>query len=127
MAASKRHGEGTISSEKKLDSVVKRQRIQEENSPGEPSPKNTLYVHNLNDKVRIKTMRENLYLFFSTYGEVLQISMSPKLRGQAFVVLRSVDEANLARLSLQGDQFFGKPVHIQFSKHNTKSIIDEQA
>lgn len=35
----------------------------------------TLYVRNLNDKLKIEEMRVNLYMLFSTYGEVSQVRM----------------------------------------------------
>lgn len=85
-------------------------------------PRSTLYISNLNDQVKISTLRTNLYLLFSTFGEVLRIAMSPKLRGQAFVVLSTVDEANLAMISLKDESFFGKPLRIQFSKSDMKEV-----
>ncbi|CUS21909.1 LAQU0S04e03598g1_1 [Lachancea quebecensis] len=88
-------------------------------------PKKTLYVNNLNDKIKIQTLRENLYLLFSTYGEVLQINVSKKNRGQAFIVLRTADEANIAMISLQKEPFFDKELHIQFSKQDSKLVASE--
>lgn len=40
-----------------------------------PEPVPTLYARNLNDKVRIEEMRMNLYMLFSTYGEIVQVRM----------------------------------------------------
>ena len=91
MSAQKRKaGTATISPEMKKSKVL--------SAAAEPEvePKRTLYVHNLNDRVKIQTLRENLFLLFSTYGEVLQIDMSKRIRGQAFIVLKTVDEANIA-------------------------------
>ncbi|AGO10012.1 AaceriAAR022Wp [[Ashbya] aceris (nom. inval.)] len=85
-------------------------------------PRNTLYVSNLNDQIKSNTLKTNLYLLFSTFGEVVKIAMSPKLRGQAFVVLSTVDEANLAMISLKDESFFGKPLRIQFSKSDMKEV-----
>ncbi|SCU79010.1 LAMI_0A06942g1_1 [Lachancea mirantina] len=89
------------------------------------TPKRTLYVSNLNDKIKIATLRENLYLLFSTYGEVVNVAMSPKTRGQAFVFLQKLDEANLALITLQDEPFFGKPLRIAFSRHETRSVGEE--
>ncbi|AMD21933.1 HFR078Wp [Eremothecium sinecaudum] len=94
------------------------QQPSEENS----TPKNTLYVNNLNDQIRVETLKSNLYLLFSTFGEVLRVSISHKQRGQAFIIFRSVDEANLAMLSLKNEHLFGKPMHIEFSKADTKDV-----
>ncbi|CAR24351.1 U2 snRNP complex subunit MSL1 [Lachancea thermotolerans CBS 6340] len=89
------------------------------------SPKKTLYVNNLNDKIKVQTLRENLYLLFSTYGEVLQINVSNKNRGQAFIVLRTPDEANVAMISLQKETFFEKELHIQFSRQDSKLVASD--
>lgn len=86
------------------------------------TPKNTLYVQNLNDKIKINTLRESLYMLFVTYGEVLKVAVSPKHRGQAFIMFRTVDEANLALLSLKDELFFGKNIKLQFSKENTTNV-----
>ncbi|KAH3898858.1 related to U2 small nuclear ribonucleoprotein B'' [Saccharomycodes ludwigii] len=83
-------------------------------------PKNTLYVHNLNWKINKETLRENLYLLFSTYGEVIEIFINLKMREQAFVVFKNVDEANLAKLSLNQESFFDKPLQIEFSNKVTE-------
>lgn len=91
----------------------------EEKRDGLSSPKNTLYLRNLNDKIREHILRENLYLMFSVYGEVLKISITRKQRGQAFVIFSTIDEANLAKISLDGEPLFGKILKIEFSKQNT--------
>lgn len=85
-------------------------------------PKNTLYINNLNDQIRLHTLRESLYLLFATYGEVLKVSVRPKTRGQAFITFRTVEEANLALLSLKDETFFSKPLRIQFSNTNTTKL-----
>ncbi|CCC67777.1 hypothetical protein NCAS_0A12190 [Naumovozyma castellii] len=86
-------------------------------------PKNTLYVNNLDEKINTKRLRTNLFLLFSIYGEVLKVAISAKKqRGQAFITMRTVDEANLALISLNNEPFFDKPLHIQFSKTNSYII-----
>ncbi|KAL6947596.1 hypothetical protein ACO0RG_000171 [Hanseniaspora osmophila] len=85
-------------------------------SKQESLPTHTLYIHNLNWKIEHGKLRENLYLIFSTYGEVLNIYMNHKLREQAFITFKSVDEANFAKISLNKEMFFGKPLHIEYSK-----------
>ncbi|SGZ58226.1 CIC11C00000004742 [Sungouiella intermedia] len=80
----------------------------------------TLYVHNLNDKISRSLLKHNLYLLFSTYGDVLDINM--KLRGQAHVIMESKEAAARALKSLLDHPFFGKPLHIDFSKSKSKCI-----
>lgn len=82
--------------------------------------RNTLYINNLNEKVSTRKLRISLYMMFSTYGEVLKIYINFKRqRGQAFVTLRTPEEAQLAKVSLQGEIFFDKELHIDFSKANS--------
>ena len=47
-------------------------------------------------------MRVNLYLLFSTYGELVQVRMreTQQLRGQAFVVYKEQASADRALLEL---------------------------
>ena len=86
-------------------------------------PKNTLYVSNLNTKIDVRRLRENLFLLFSIYGEVLKVSINFKTeRGRAFVTMRTADEANLALLSLNSEPFFGQPLNIDFSKKDTQGL-----
>ena len=79
-------------------------------------PNRTLYVHNLNWKIEHGNLRENLYLIFSTYGEILDIYMNHKQREQAFITFKNVDVANFAKISLSKEIFFSKPLHIEFCK-----------
>ena len=64
-------------------------------------------------------MRVNLYMLFSTYGEVVQVRMRPtqQLRGQAFVVFKdqlSADRAlnELQLLSVFGTQLVSHPTNL---------------
>ncbi|KAH7581123.1 U2 small nuclear ribonucleoprotein B'' [Nakaseomyces glabratus] len=87
------------------------------------TPKNTLYIRNLNEKINTKRLRHGLFMLFSIYGEVLKVTINFKaLRAQAFITLRSVEEASLAKAALEGEVFFNKPLSIEFSKANTKDL-----
>lgn len=90
----------------------------------EEVPSQTLYVKNLNDQVHPKTLKHNLYLLFSTYGDVIQISN--KHRGQAHILFDSVENSNLAMKCLQSEDFFNKQLVIRYSKTESKLLrIDE--
>lgn len=85
-----------------------------------PEPSNTLYINNLNTKINTKKLRTNLFLLFSMYGEVIKITINfKKERGQAFILFKSIDDANIAKLALNNELLFDKPLSIQFSKKNT--------
>ncbi|CAI4064921.1 hypothetical protein SKDZ_09G1710 [Saccharomyces kudriavzevii ZP591] len=85
--------------------------------------KNTLYVSQLNEKINVQRLRVNLFLLFATFGEVLKVSMNfKKQRGQAFVTMRTIDQASLAQISLNGELFFDKTLKVEFSKNETKTL-----
>ena len=101
--------------------VKKKQKTKEsKDSSVTISPKPTLYINNIPDGLGSNKIRTNLYLLFSIYGEVIKISVKTRRqRGQAFVRMRTADEANLALISLNNELFFEKPLRVQFSKKNT--------
>ena len=85
-----------------------------------PEPKNTLHVSNLNEKTNTKKLRYSLYLLFSIYGEVLKVQINfRKVRSQAFITMRTVEEATLAKASLDKELFYNKELAIEFSNSNT--------
>jgi RNA recognition motif-containing protein len=53
-----------------------------------------------------------LYFLFSQYGEILDIvtKKSREMRGQAFIVFRSLESATAAKSALQNFNFFDKPI-----------------
>ncbi|KAK0554790.1 hypothetical protein OC845_000612 [Tilletia horrida] len=67
----------------------------------EPLPENaseTVYVRNLNEKVRLPILKETLTNLFSLYGDVLSVTAHSNLRmrGQAFIALDNKAAANKA-------------------------------
>lgn len=106
-----------VRKKQKVSKVIAKER----NSKNEP--KHTLYINNLSDHIGSNRLRTNLYLLFSIYGEVIKISINTKKeRGQAFITMRTIDESNLAMISLNNEPFFGKPLQIQFSKKDTTEL-----
>ena len=73
-------------------------------------PNQSLYISNLNDKLRKDDLRLSLYTLFSTYGVVLDVVAlkTKKMRGQAHVAFRDIGTATLAMRGCQGMRFFGK-------------------
>lgn len=83
----------------------------------------TLYVHNLSDGIGSQKLREQLYLLFSTCGEVVKVSINVrKNRGQAFITMKTVDESNLAAGLLNGETFMGRTLSVEFSKQETLNL-----
>lgn len=80
-------------------------------------PNQTLYVTNLpSAKIQKEDLRTALYMLFSTYGAVLDVVAlkTMKMRGQAHIVFKDIQTATQAMRSLDGFEFFGRPM-VRFS------------
>ncbi|KAG9248315.1 nucleotide-binding, alpha-beta plait [Calycina marina] len=87
-------------------------------------PSQSLYITNLpNSKIQKNDLRISLYMLFSTYGPVLDVVAlkTEKMRGQAHIVFRDIQTATQAMRALQGFEFFGKEMKLQYAK--TKSDV----
>lgn len=73
-------------------------------------PNQSLYVQNLPEKLRKEDLRRELYMLFSTYGSVLDITAlkTKRMRGQAHILFKDVDTAVQAMRACQGFDFFGR-------------------
>ncbi|ANZ74375.1 BA75_00955T0 [Komagataella pastoris] len=90
----------------------------------EKSSSYTLYVKNINDKLKPHQLEQQLYYLFSVYGDVVAINCPPKMRGQAFISLSDSNDTIVARNKLQNRVIFGKKLIIEFAKNNSKKIED---
>eukprot|EP01017_Pseudomicrothorax_dubius_P027761 TRINITY_DN3239_c0_g5_i1.p1 TRINITY_DN3239_c0_g5~~TRINITY_DN3239_c0_g5_i1.p1 ORF type:complete len:134 (-),score=21.47 TRINITY_DN3239_c0_g5_i1:515-916(-) len=82
----------------------------------EGEPNQTIYVNNLNDKIKAEELKTSLYFLFSQFGEVVEIVIknTNKMRGQAFVIFRDINATGYAIKALQGFNFFEKPMVIVY-------------
>ena len=73
-------------------------------------------------------MKECLFGLFSKFGEVLAVSAKRNvvMRGQAFVVFKSKGDAGSALRGLNGNQFFGKNMEIQWAKRDSDFLLKEK-
>lgn len=73
-------------------------------------PNQTIYINNLNDKIKKFQLRKSLYYAFSAFGYIFDIVTlkTEKLRGQAWIVFDSIETATNAVKSMNGFMFFGK-------------------
>ncbi|KAI0478727.1 hypothetical protein GGR56DRAFT_672731 [Xylariaceae sp. FL0804] len=88
-------------------------------------PNQTLYVTNIpSAKVSKEDLKTALYMLFSTFGPVLDIVAlkTMKMRGQAHVVFRDMQAATQAMRSLEGFEFLGKELKIQYAKSKSDTI-----
>ncbi|KAF9904408.1 hypothetical protein BX616_001309 [Lobosporangium transversale] len=88
-----------------------------------PASNPSLYIKNLNEKIKLDVLKKSLKTIFGQYGEVLNIvaHSNIRMRGQAFVIFENEDAATKALSEVQSFPLYGKPMVIQFAK--TKSDI----
>lgn len=91
------------------------------------APNQTIYINNINEKVKKDELKKALHAIFSQFGKVLDVvSLKTfRLRGQAWVVFEGVTQATNALRSIQGFPFYDKPMRIAYAK--TKSDVVAKA
>ncbi|TXG69635.1 hypothetical protein EZV62_004570 [Acer yangbiense] len=79
---------------------------------GDIPPNQTIYIKNLNEKVKKEELKRSLYCLFSQYGRILDVVnlKTAKLRGQAWVVFSEVTAASNAVRQMQNFPFYEKPM-----------------
>lgn len=87
-------------------------------------PNATLYVKNIDWKIKKGLLRRALYSLFSRHGKVLEIVALRKdgLRGQAFVIMDSIPSASAALQAEQGFTFFEKDLVIEYAKEKSDRV-----
>ena len=67
-------------------------------------PNHTIYINNLNEKIKKEDLKKSLYAIFSQFGQILDIVAlkTLKMRGQAFVIFKEINSATNALRSMQG-------------------------
>eukprot|EP00088_Acartia_fossae_P002310 TRINITY_DN10928_c0_g2_i4.p1 TRINITY_DN10928_c0_g2~~TRINITY_DN10928_c0_g2_i4.p1 ORF type:complete len:225 (+),score=102.56 TRINITY_DN10928_c0_g2_i4:54-728(+) len=87
-------------------------------------PNHTIYINNLNEKIKKEDLKKSLYAIFSQFGQILDIVAlkTLKMRGQAFVIFKEIGSATNALRSMQGFPFYDKPMRIAYSKTDSDLI-----
>ncbi|KAI8485928.1 PREDICTED: U1 small nuclear ribonucleoprotein A-like [Branchiostoma belcheri] len=87
-------------------------------------PNHTIYINNLNEKVKKEELKKSLYAIFSQFGQIMDIVAlkTLKMRGQAFVIFKDINSATQALRSMQGFPFYDKPMRIAYSKTDSDAI-----
>ena len=72
----------------------------------------TLYIQNLNEKVKIPVLKASLRSLFKSYGEVVDVvaHANLRMRGQAFVSFESPEIAKKALKEVRGFPLYSKPM-----------------
>ena len=87
-------------------------------------PNHTIYVNNLNEKIKKEDLKKSLYAIFTQFGQILDIVAlkTLKMRGQAFVIFKEISSATNALRSMQGFPFYDKPMRINYAKGDSDMI-----
>jgi len=87
-------------------------------------PNHTIYINNLNEKVKKEELKKSLYAIFSQFGPIMDIVAlkTLKLRGQAWVIFKEINSATNALRSMQGFPFYDKPMRINYAKTDSDAI-----
>ena len=87
-------------------------------------PNPTIYINNLNEKIKKEELKKSLYAIFSQFGQILDIVAlkTLKMRGQAFIIFGDVNSASSALRSMQGFPFYDKPMRIAYAKEKSDAI-----
>lgn len=85
----------------------------------------TLYIQNLNEKVRIDVLKASLRGLFKSYGEVLDVvaHSNLRMRGQAFVSFASPEVAAKALKEVRGFPLYSKPMQISFARTRSDAVV----
>lgn len=90
-----------------------------------PPPNTALYIKNIDSKIKKNEVKKQLYALCITYGRILDIitTRADGMRGQAFVVFEDLASSTAALRALDGFNFYGKPLMIDYAKSKSKATI----
>ncbi|KAJ4155383.1 hypothetical protein LMH87_000631 [Akanthomyces muscarius] len=92
----------------------------------ESAPISTVYIQNLEERVKPKPLTEALRTIFSEFGQVIDVVVKTNLKakGQAFVVLDSPAGAQEAVDEINGFPLFDKPMRMAMAKSRSDKTIE---
>ncbi|KIM82314.1 hypothetical protein PILCRDRAFT_475666 [Piloderma croceum F 1598] len=85
----------------------------------------TLYIQNLNEKIKIDVLKSSLRGLFKSYGEVLDVvaHSNLRMRGQAFVSFADPQVAKKAMKEVRGFPLYSKPMQISFARTRSDAVV----
>lgn len=92
-------------------------------------PHPSVYVKNLQERIKIDDLKEALTEIFSEYGTVIDLvaKKNLKARGQAFVVFEDVESAERAIKEVQGFELFEKPMLLDYAKTRSDATVQKES
>jgi hypothetical protein len=90
------------------------------------APSQTLYLRNIDDKISVNELKRELYCLFSFVAPVVEIEARKgvKTRGQAWISFANTETATIVMQKLQGFNFLGRELSIEYAKSRSKAIAD---
>jgi len=90
-----------------------------------PTPAPSVYVRNLEERVKPEPLKQALRAIFSEYGNVIDVvaKTNLKAKGQAFVVFVSPESAAAAIDEVQGFDLFDRPMHLAFARTRSDASV----
>jgi RNA recognition motif-containing protein len=94
----------------------------------EAPPNQTVYVQNLNEKIKIEELKKSLYHVYSQFGNILDIHCKKtlKMRGQAWIIFEDMSAATKALREMQGFNFYAKPMKCSYAKVKSDVIAKKE-
>ncbi|KAI5923703.1 RNA recognition domain-containing protein [Camillea tinctor] len=88
-------------------------------------PISTVYVRNLEERVKPEPLKEALSVVFSEYGNIVEIvaKTNLKAKGQAFVVFDRPESALQAIEEVQGFELFDKPMEVALARTRSDATV----
>ncbi len=85
----------------------------------------SVYVRNLEERIKPEALKEALHAVFSEFGNVIDIvaKTNLKAKGQAFVVYDSPESALSAIEEAQGFELFDKPMHVALARTRSDATV----
>ncbi|KAI0506135.1 RNA recognition domain-containing protein [Xylaria bambusicola] len=85
----------------------------------------TVYVRNLEERVKPEALKEALTTVFSEYGNIIDIvaKTNLKAKGQAFIVFDKPESAHQAILEVQGFELFDKPMQLALARTRSDATV----
>ncbi|KAF9048264.1 RNA-binding domain-containing protein [Hymenopellis radicata] len=94
--------------------------------PAEPEkPKcETLYIQNLNEKIKLDVLKSSLKGLFKPYGVLDVVAhKNLRMRGQAFVSFESSEQAEKAMNDVRGFPLYSKSMQISFARTRADAVV----
>jgi len=88
-------------------------------------PNNTIYVNNINEKLKRDELVQSLRHVFGQFGKIMDIICYTKIvkaKGQAFIVFQKIESAARALQEMQGFMFYQKPIRVAYAKSKSDII-----